>query len=44
MMTYERYICPICKAECANPEKLREHRLKKHKNLGEASEPKGSCP
>ena len=43
-MTYERYICPVCKAECHNPEELREHRLAKHKNIDVKSEPKSNCP
>ncbi|XES77265.1 MAG: C2H2-type zinc finger protein [Candidatus Bathyarchaeia archaeon] len=27
------YECPICKAEFSNPNELREHRLKEHKNI-----------
>jgi hypothetical protein len=33
LMTYMRYICPICKAEMQNPEELRQHRLKEHKTV-----------
>jgi hypothetical protein len=42
-MTYERYICPVCKAECANPDELRDHKLKKHKNLEQKTDVKGQC-
>ena len=32
-MNFDSYKCPICKTEFANPEELREHRLKDHKNI-----------
>ena len=33
MMNYDVFKCPICKKQFENPNTLREHRLKEHKNI-----------